>query len=59
MESPMTERHDVEWYGPERPSADFLRAVAELLQTDATDLLSEMGYMPSEAVVAFPAAVAA
>ena len=59
MEIPMTDRRSVAVYGSERPSAEFIRAVAELLQTDATDLLSEMGYMPTEAVVAISEAVLA
>jgi hypothetical protein len=28
----------------ERPSEDFIRAVADLLETDADGILSEMGY---------------
>lgn len=31
-----------------RPSADFVHAVAELLETDAADILAEMGYVPHE-----------
>lgn len=27
------------------PSEDFIRAVAEFLETDATDILAEMGYV--------------
>ncbi len=32
----------------EGPSLDFIRAIAELLETDAEDILSELGYAPSE-----------
>ena len=32
-------------------SAEFLKAVAEFFETDAEDLLSELGYVPGEAVV--------
>ena len=35
----------------ERPSAEFIRAVADLLETDAEDILSELGYTYIEAVV--------
>ena len=51
MESEMTEWHDADVFVEERPSADFIRAVAQLLETDADDILSEMGYVPSESVV--------
>ena len=59
MESPTMELHDLNSYGCERPSPDFIRAVAELLETDATDLLSEMGYSSSEAILAVAEAVPA
>ena len=36
----------------EGPSADFIRAVAELLETDPDDILSEMGYRAEQADVA-------
>ena len=47
--------YDTEWHDSgcltlERPSVDFIKAVAELLETDAKDLLSEMGYVPPEVV---------
>jgi len=47
------ETNKTEWYSTgsltaERPSVDFIRAVAELLETDAEDILAEMGYVPSE-----------
>jgi hypothetical protein len=39
----------------ERPSEDFIRAVADLLETDADDILSEMGYrFPEFAEVTAP-----
>ena len=34
-----------------RPSEHFVRAVAQLLETDANDLLAELGYVPDEAIV--------
>ncbi len=41
-----------EWMATENntthvPSPDFIRAVAELLETDADDILSELGYTSS------------
>jgi hypothetical protein len=47
MDTLQNEWHSVE-ATPEAPSQDFIRAVADLLETDAADLLSEMGYSPSE-----------
>jgi hypothetical protein len=38
----------------ERPSEAFVRAVADLLETDATDMLSELGYTFGRAVVEAP-----
>ena len=35
----------------ERPSETFVRAVADLLETDADDILAELGYEYREAVV--------
>ena len=35
----------------ERPSEAFVRAVADLLETDANDILSELGYTYGSAVV--------
>ena len=35
----------------ERPSETFVRMVADLLETDATDMLSELGYTYGRAVV--------
>src|SRR5437763_14586960 len=46
--------YETEWHdsvSQERPSVDFIRAVAALLETDAKDLLSEMGYVPETAVI--------
>lgn len=59
MESPMMERTDFASFVSERPSPEFIRAVAELLETDANDILSELGYAPTKAVVAGRSAVAA
>ena len=47
------EMNQVEWssaesLGSDGPSLDFIRAVAELLETDAEDLLAEMGYSHHE-----------
>ena len=49
METPMMEWHDLSSYDVERPSATFIQAVADLLETDASDILSEMGYISAEA----------
>ena len=52
------ETNQVEWMSAENstadgPSLDFIRAVAELLETDAEDILTELGYSHSdEAIVA-------
>jgi|GEM_PF-2756534 hypothetical protein len=48
METMHNEWHNVEATTPEAPSQDFIRAVAELLETDADDLLTEMGYSRTE-----------
>jgi hypothetical protein len=32
----------------EGPSLDFIRAVAELLETDPEDILAELGYVSAE-----------
>jgi hypothetical protein len=47
------ETNYAEWQGTqrvvsERPSEDFIRAVADLLETDAEDILTEMGYVEPE-----------
>lgn len=44
---------EVEWRSAdsssmEGPSLDFIRAVARLLETDADDILSELGYSHPE-----------
>ena len=43
------EMNQVEWMSAENaaaegPSLDFIRAVAELLETDPDDILAELGY---------------
>ena len=43
------ETNQVEWMSAENtmaegPSLDFIRAVAELLETDPDDILAELGY---------------
>ena len=52
MDTQRTDWHDTRSLAAQRPSANFLRAVAELLETNADDLLAEMGYVPNQAVVA-------
>ncbi len=56
------ETNQMEWQSAETltagPSLDFVRAVAELLETDPNDILAELGYTPSE-VEAEPVLVAA
>ena len=52
METPVAELDPTELNADPRPSEEFIRAVAEFFETDATDLLSELGYVPDEAVVA-------
>lgn len=49
------ETNQAEWMSAESapaagPSRDFIRAVAELLETDPDDILAELGYAHSEAV---------
>ena len=51
------ETNQVEWMSAEiasseGPSLDFIRAVAELLETDPDDILAEMGYAHTEAIEA-------
>ena len=45
------ETNQTEWQSAEvatdGPSLDFIRAVAELLETDPEDILSELGYAPT------------
>jgi len=47
------EMNQSEWQSAERttiegPSQDFIRAVAELLETSPDDMLAELGYFHSE-----------
>jgi hypothetical protein len=51
MENTIAELDPTELTTDPRPSEDFVRAVAQLLQTDAEDLLTELGYVPEQAVV--------
>lgn len=48
METIKDEWRSVESTANETPSLDFIRAVAELLETDADDILAELGYEHSE-----------
>ena len=48
METNQVEWRSAETTTPEGPSLDFIRAVAELLETDPDDILTEMGYAHSE-----------
>ncbi len=50
METNQVEWRSAEISTAEGPSLDFIRAVAELLETDPDDILAEMGYAHSEAV---------
>ena len=50
METIKDEWRSVENSAAETPSLDFIRAVAELLETDAEDILSELGYAHNEDV---------
>ena len=36
----------------EGPSLDFIRAIADLLETNPEDILTELGYKPSAEVLA-------
>jgi hypothetical protein len=48
------ETNQMEWRRAETmaegPSLDFIRAVAELLETDPEDILAELGYVSAEAL---------
>ena len=57
METNQMEWRSVETAAIEGPSPDFVRAVAELLETNADDILAELGYTHIE--VELPEAVAA
>lgn len=48
METNQIEWRSVENTGEAAPSLDFIRAVAELLETDPEDILTEMGYARDE-----------
>lgn len=50
MEMNQTEWRSAEYMTPEGPSLDFIRAVAELLETDPDDILAELGYSHAEDV---------
>jgi len=52
-----TEWRSVGAFEVERPSEEFVRAVAEFLETDADDILSELGYVYADEVVADARAV--
>ena len=51
MDTPVAELDPTEMLADPRPSEGFIRAIAEFFETDADDLLSELGYVPEEAVV--------
>ena len=51
MESPVAELDPTDFDADPRPSESFLRAVAQFFETDENDLLSELGYVPNEAIV--------
>ena len=44
MDTNQTEWRSAESAVTEGPSLDFIRAVAELLETDPEDILTELGY---------------
>ncbi len=48
METNQTEWRSAENAPVEGPSVDFIRAVAELLETDPDDILAELGYAHTE-----------
>lgn len=48
METNVMEWRSAESSASEGPSLDFIRAVAELLETDPDDILFELGYRHSE-----------
>ena len=45
MDPNLTDWHNATADEIERPSEDFIRAVAALLETDADDMLHKMGYV--------------
>ncbi len=50
METNQTEWRSAENTTTEVPSLDFIRAVAELLETDPDDILAELGYAHTDEV---------
>jgi len=48
METNQAEWRSAENSVAEGPSQDFIRAVAELLETDPDDILAELGYAHTE-----------
>ena len=48
MDTNQIEWRSAENAAPEGPSPDFIRAVAELLETDPDDILAELGYAHRE-----------
>jgi hypothetical protein len=52
MDTNQVEWRSAEVSTTEGPSLDFIRAVAELLETDPDDILAEMGYAHAESVEA-------
>ena len=52
METPVAEHDPTELNADPRPSEDFIRAVSEFFETDATDLLSELPPAESAKVLA-------
>jgi hypothetical protein len=50
METNQAEWRSAETNTAEGPSLDFIRAVAELLETDPDDILTELGYAHAEEV---------
>ena len=50
MEINQAEWRSVENPTAEGPSLDFIRAVAELLETDPDDILAELGYAHNDEV---------
>ncbi|CCW33869.1 hypothetical protein CWRG_01118 [Chthonomonas calidirosea] len=45
METNQNEWKSAESAMPEGPSLEFIRAIAELLETDPDDILAELGYV--------------
>lgn len=52
METNQNEWKSAESAPPEGPSLDFIRAIAELLETDPDDILAELGYSRESAELA-------